>query len=285
MLNNKNLLTDIAMNSKFHARGTTYYSKMENQLIPETNRFSESQQDYKILLGEIGEIIFPYFRFGNLDSGKLFGFDELILFSFYYANKGLYKSVLDLGANIGLHTLVLAKLGYAVTSYEPDEIHCQQFKYVMQLNNLPNQKIIRKAVGINKDPIKFTRVLGNTTGSFVSNAKSDIYGPTEITQVEVDDIEEIMSSTHFDLVKMDVEGYEADLLSRISGKNFRDTDFMIEVGSSKNSQIIFDLIVNKKLSAFSQKNNWNHVKNIEDIPSHHSQGSLFIGRSQAPKWL
>jgi hypothetical protein len=150
---------------------------------------------------------------------------------------------------------------------------------------LQKQKVTKKAIGVDTNPVKFTRVRGNTTGSFISDAKSDVYGEIETFNVEVDDIEEVLNSNHFDLVKMDVEGYEATLLSRISVEHFRDTDFMLEVGSSKNATIVFDLINNKNLNAFSQKNNWNRVEKIEDLPFHHSQGSLFIGNAQGPKWL
>ncbi len=285
MLSKVNLLSQVAENSVFHARGTPFFTKMEDELLAELENLYEGNLDGKIVLAEIGEITFPYFSFGNLDSRKLFGLDEIVLFAFYFANQKRYKSVLDLGANIGLHSLVLAKLGFEITSYEPDEIHCLQYEKVMNLNNLQEQKVIKKAIGVDTNPVKFTRVRGNTTGSFISDAKSDVYGEIETFDVEVDDIEIVLNSVHFDLVKMDVEGYEATLLSRISVEHFSNTDFMLEVGSSKNAAIIFDLIIDKKLNAFSQKNNWNRVEKIEDLPSHHSQGSLFIGNAQGPNWL
>jgi FkbM family methyltransferase len=283
VLSKVNLLAQVAENSVFHARGTPFFAKMEDELLIELEKLYEGNLDGKMVLGEIGVLYFPYFSFGNLDSRKLFGLDEIILFAFYYANQKRYKSILDLGANIGLHSLVLAKLGFEVTSYEPDEIHCMQFMKVMNLNNLHKQKVIRKAIGVDTNPVKFTRVLGNTTGSFISEAKSNTYGEIETFNVEVDDIEEVLNSTHFDLVKMDVEGYEATLINRIRVEHFSKTDFMLEVGSSKNAAIVFDLISEKELHAFSQKNNWNRVEKIEDLPSHHSQGSLFIGNSQGPK--
>jgi FkbM family methyltransferase len=285
MLSDNRLLAGIAANAAFHARGTTYFSKMESDLLNEIEKLYKSHLDSKILLAEIGEIYFPYFSFGNLDSRKLFGLDEIILFAFYHANRNRYKTILDLGANIGLHTLVLAKLGFEVTSYEPDEIHCLQFENVMNLNNLQKQKVTRKAIGVGTNPLKFTRILGNTTGSFVSDVKLDAYGEIETFNVEVDDIDEVLNSTHFDLVKMDVEGYEATLLSRVSVENFRNTDFMVEIGSSKNAAIVFELLADKKLNAFSQKNNWSRVEKIQDLPTHHSQGSLFIGNTHGPKWL
>ena len=93
-----------------------------------------------------------------------------------------------------------------------------------------------------------------------------------------------MNSTHFDLVKMDVEGYEATLLNKVRVETFNSTDFMLEVGSAKNASLIFDLIREKNLNAFSQKTNWNRIKSVDDLPAHHSHGSLFIGNPAGPKW-
>lgn len=284
MLNDMGLMADTANNSASHSRGTSYYAEKESELLEEIEKLYVNNLDGKISLAEIEKIVFPYFSFGNLDSGKLFGLDEIILFSFYYANRHRYKSVLDLGANIGLHSLILLKLGFDVVSYEPDELHCLQFEKVMKLNSIQKYKLIRKAIGISKDSLEFTRVLGNTTGSFVRDAKLSPYGEIESFSVQVDDITDVLNLTKFDLVKMDVEGYEATLLNRIRVESFNSTDFMLEVGSTKNASLIFDLIREKNLNAFSQKTNWNRVKSVEDLPSHHSHGSLFIGNEAGPKW-
>jgi len=284
MLDDKCLLADIAYNSSIHSRRNSYFAEKESELLEELENLYSDNLDGEISLGEIGEINFPYFSFGNLDSSKLFGLDEIILFSFYYANRHRYKSVLDLGANIGLHSLVLRKLGFEVVSYEPDELHCQQFEKVMKLNGVLNYILIRKAIGVSNESLEFTRVLGNTTGSFIKDAKSNPYGDIQSFSVQVDDIADVLHQTKFDLVKMDVEGYEATLLNRVGRESFNSTDFMLEVGSVKNQSLIFDLIREKSLNAFSQKNNWNRVESVADLPSHHSHGSLFIGNPAGPKW-
>jgi len=284
MLDDKCLLADIAYNSSIHSRRNSYFAEKKSELLEELENLYSDNLDGEISLGEIGEINFPYFSFGNLDSSKLFGLDEIILFSFYYANRHRYKSVLDLGANIGLHSLVLRKLGFEVVSYEPDELHCQQFEKVMKLNGVLNYILIRKAIGVSNESLEFTRVLGNTMGSFIKDAKSNPYGDIQSFSVQVDDIADVLHQTKFDLVKMDVEGYEATLLNRVGRESFNSTDFMLEVGSVKNQSLIFDLIREKSLNAFSQKNNWNRVESVADLPSHHSHGSLFIGNPAGPKW-
>ena len=78
---------------------------------------------------------FSYFEMGAINSLDLFGLDELIIFSFYWQNRNIYTSVADIGANIGLHSVILGHMGYSVTSFEPDPIHVLEFSRNVQ-NNL-----------------------------------------------------------------------------------------------------------------------------------------------------
>ena len=70
-----------------------------------------------------GDLVFPYHTMGAIDSLNLFDLDELIIFSFYWLNCKRYRRVLDIGANIGLHSIILSKCGFEVCAYEPDPQH------------------------------------------------------------------------------------------------------------------------------------------------------------------
>ena len=50
-----------------------------------------------------GELIFQYHKMGAIDSLDLLNLDELIIFSFYWANRKRYWHVVDIGAYIWLH--------------------------------------------------------------------------------------------------------------------------------------------------------------------------------------
>ena len=69
----------------------------------------------------LGNIVVP-----NTDNGKkknfydLFAFHELSLFAKYIQLKNKFKYALDVGANLGLHTIILCRLGYKVKSFEAD---------------------------------------------------------------------------------------------------------------------------------------------------------------------
>lgn len=63
----------------------------------------------------------PLFETGLVHSADLLTVDDFLAFGFY---DRMFKSGLcfvDVGANIGLHTVVAAKIGYKTFSFEPDE--------------------------------------------------------------------------------------------------------------------------------------------------------------------
>src|SRR5437016_1885028 len=64
-----------------------------------------------IRFGPFGELTLPYRRMGAIDSIDLFGLDELIIFSFYWANRKRYRRTVDIGANIGVHSILMARCG------------------------------------------------------------------------------------------------------------------------------------------------------------------------------
>jgi FkbM family methyltransferase len=280
---NFSFLQYVSSHSFEHARGTDWFTDNEQQTQIYFHK-AHGPNSSGINLFEIGEIHFPFFQMGEIDSRKLFGLDEIILFSFYFLNRGKYKKTLDLGANIGLHTLVMRKLGFDVISYEPDEVHLKQLQEVMQSNGFDYSGIKPKAISNKNGSMEYIRILGNTTGSHLLGSKENVYGPTEVVSVKVDDILEVLDKGKFDFVKMDVEGHEVVLLNRITAQSIATTDIMLEIGSDKNAKEIFTILSDKKIPAYAQKINWARVERVQDLPSHHTHGSLFLSMQGPPKW-
>ena len=276
MIFNSNFFLDLASNFRTHGRGERYFNSLESNLLETINKVHNAMSGEELFFAEFGSIKFPFFKMGKIDSAKLFGLDELILFSFYYTNRNRYKKILDLGANIGLHTLIMKKLGFQVISYEPDSVHLVQIEKVMNLNNLNTEGLIPRAISDKRGAMDYVRILGNTTGSHLLGSKEEVYGPTEVVSVEVDDILEVLSEGSFDFVKMDVEGHEVVLLNRITTQSITYTDIMLEIGSEKNASAIFSILSDKKIPAYAQKINWARVEKLQDLPSHHTHGSLFL---------
>lgn len=156
----------------FHHRyGLTYQMLDEIALGAAESIFGENGPQ-AVLLGDLESLKLPFVSMGEIKSTHLFGLDELIIFSFYLKNKNRYKKVFDIGANIGLHSIVLAKTGFEVVSYEPDPWHFNMLLDNLALNSVASKVSPRnKAVSTFAGELEFIRVLGNTTGSHLAGAK------------------------------------------------------------------------------------------------------------------
>lgn len=261
--------SDLAPNSQWH-------KFLKNISAIEIKRlFSEEQAE--VYFSKFGNIKLPYYKMGNIDSLNLFNFDEIVIFSFYDCNRNNYKNVLDIGGNIGLHSIVMGKCGFNVVTYEPDAEHFSRLVENISMNNLSDSvKLIKAAVSSNTGEARFTRVLDNTTGSHLTGAKDNPYGNLEEIVVKTEAITEILDNQKFDFIKIDAEGHEYEILSNIPLNYYSNFDVMVEVGNEKNAKNIFDYFKNSDINLISQKIGFNKVKNLEDMPVSHRDGSLFI---------
>lgn len=231
--------------------------------------------------GPFGTLAMPYFKMGNIDSLDLFGMDELIIFAFYHANRNRYRKAVDFGANIGLHSIMLSKCGFAVRSFEPDPVHLEKLKSNLALNKVAPE-VHAAAVSLTDGKTEFVRLLGNTTGSHIKGAKSNPYGPVDVFEVKLE-----AAGPHLawaDLAKIDIEGHEAALLTGLPHDTWGTTDAMLEVGTDENARQIFDYFKGSSVNLFAQKLGWNKVASLADMPTSHRDGSLFISSKAQMFW-
>ena len=219
-------------------------------------------------------IFFPYIKMGTINSTHLFGIDELILFNFYFRNKNKYKKVCDIGANTGLHSIIMKKCGYRVDAFEPDLEHFRLAKINFAMNKV-KINLINSAVSNFSGQTQFTRILNNSTGSFIGKKKRS-YGPIKKYKVNVINSKKLKNK--YDLIKIDAEGSESDILKNFNKRDFNKTDIVLEVSTPKSKNKIWSIIKKNKLSVFSQKNSWKIVKMKEHLPSSHREGSIIISR-------
>lgn len=231
--------------------------------------------------GPFGDLEMPYFEMGNINSLDLFGLDELILFSFYHRNRGRYRRVCDMGTNIGLHTMVLARCGFEVRSFEPDPVHVAQLQKNLSLNGVTTD-LRQQAVSLEDGRTEFVRVKGNTTGSHIAGAKANPYGELDRFEVEI-----TAAAPHLDwadLAKIDIEGHEAALVSGLPADIWTGTDAVLEIGTEANARVIFDHLIDSKTRIFAQKTGWQRVTRFEDMPYSHRDGSAFLTGKDAMPW-
>jgi FkbM family methyltransferase len=233
-------------------------------------------------LGKLGKMNFPYQKFGAIDSLDLFGLDEMIIFSYYLTNKEKYKKAYDIGANIGIHSIVMSLCGWDVKCIEPDPVHMGILKNNLAINNITMVKPIEAAVSDIAGEMEFVRVNGNTTSSHLAGSKQP-YGDLTKFPVKVLSIKDIMKEA--DIIKMDVEGNEKNIILATEYDDWDGTDMMLEIGSEENAVAVFEHLQKIGVNSFSQKNGWALVKKLSNIPTSYKEGSLFISVKEKMNWV
>lgn len=274
----------IARNHVHHSRADQWWVT-ENQALdasrPELR--TELESTGGVVVGPVGFVPFSYVEMGAINSLDLFGLDELILFSFYWLNRDRYRQAVDMGANIGLHSVLLGRMGTAVTSYEPDPNHVALLTKHLAANDVQDRvTIVQAAVARENGILEFVRVLGNTTGSHVAGAKKDPYGELQVFEVQAISVADAIADK--DLVKMDVEGLEADLLTSLDARHFASLDMVCEVGTPENAETIWNHFRDSGVNLFSQKSGWGRVIGVEGMPHGYVEGSLFISMAEEMPW-
>lgn len=232
--------------------------------------------------GPFGALRFPFERMGAITSLELFGLDELIIFSFYWANRGRYRRVADLGANIGLHSFCLGRAGYEVRCFEPDPMTFASLEANLARNGLETVEPIQAAVSDADGETEFVRVHGNRTGSHLAGAKPNPYGELERFPVTIRAFRPIADWA--DLLKIDVEGHEPTLIQATDRALWDGVDAMMEVGTAENAAAVFAHLDGLDVPMFAQKIGWDRVRSVDDVPTSHREGSLFVTTKNAMPW-
>lgn len=122
--------------------------------------------------------------------------------------------VVDLGANQGIFTCYAAKQAHEgwVYALEPDEDNLGWLKANLELNQISNVTVVPKCVGDRTGRAYFRR--GDTSGTgHVVEAKETEADIAEVAQTTLEDLMTDFQIPRIDLLKIDVEGAEAKVLS------------------------------------------------------------------------
>lgn len=120
----------------------------------------------------------------------------------------------DVGANVGMYTVLAAGVGARCISIEPIKSTFDHLMLNVHLNDISHLVDARNiGIGSRKGKLKFTE--GLDTVNHVA-AASDAAG-TGITEVEVDTLDNLVASSDPVLVKIDVEGFESEVIAGAAG--------------------------------------------------------------------
>ena len=117
--------------------------------------------------------------------------------------------VIDVGANIGYYTILLAdKVGKTgkVYAFEPDKLNFEILKKNIEANNLKNVEIINAAVGSNAGKLKLHKSKENL-------GDHKLYGEDkEIEEVKIIKLDDYFKNIKIDLMKIDTQGWEPEVI-------------------------------------------------------------------------
>jgi FkbM family methyltransferase len=266
-------------NPKSHINGSVEYLAADDAIKKYVSNTDLNKTVNNIDFWHFGQINFGYFSMGAINSLDLFGIDELIIFSIYKRMQKYVKNSLDFGANIGLHSLAMGRMGWHVRAFEPDQKHFTKLELNLSENGVANLiNPIKKAVWVHDRGVEFTRVLGNTTGNHINGMKSP-YGDLEQIFVETVIFEEEIKNVDF--IKLDVEGAEGELFRSISNFEGMSDSLSIILEISENSRKpIFDFAKKAGLQLFCQKLGWEPATDINELPISHKDGSVLCAKER-----
>lgn len=144
-------------------------------------------------------------------------------------------SAIDVGANIGLHTLALAKAAHPgrVLAAEPNPSVLGRLKKNLVLNELTNVLVTDHAIGAARGRLVLNLpaadAANQATASLVSHATASLAGGTGL-EVEISTLDQLVDENglkNVDVVKIDVEGYEVPVLQGAAALLKRDRPILI----------------------------------------------------------
>jgi len=133
---------------------------------------------------------------------------EMALFDKIVPPKSL---VIDVGANIGTHTVFLAKkvgIGGRVLAFEPQRLVYQTLCANVALNALTNVNCVHVAIGDNRESITVPLLNPRAEFNFGELSLLDQTQGETVSKIRIDDL----ALPRCALIKMDVEGMEIDVI-------------------------------------------------------------------------
>lgn len=212
-------------------RGLSYLLKKVKAGNKKSNRENViSSKELTRLTGmpryQAAETIFLGNKFSVVDASTfLSSFTEIFEQEIYKFRTNLSKPVIiDCGANIGLATIYF-KLNYPeakVLAYEPDPNIFAALKNNVQSFNLKDVELFNEAIGVNRETLLFNMEGGHSGMLVVKPDKKTI--PVPVTSLK----EVLKKIDLIDFLKIDIEGYEINVLPAIAEELKKVTTLFLE---------------------------------------------------------
>ena len=241
-----------------------------------------------VQLGHIGEFSFPSFKKGEASSIDTFCSADLFVFLSYYENRMSNNIFIDIGSNIGLHTLVAKLCGYKTIAFEPDPDTYLIGKLFLEKNSIAIQCINSELVSEDLDcsiesayiqaaaldkysKKKFVKLLDNPFGNHIEGLKENVYGNIDEIIVKTIDINKFINKSY--TAKLDAEGSDSIIFTQlIKNQNFNkhyNTIYLCDWRDETRSDI-FKAFKNIKAKVEYGPNSNSKIESLLDTPKNKS---------------
>jgi len=267
-------IAELADNLALGALDSEEYSDRSKLVASEAETILRSGETHFLVTVAGQNLRLPIVKFGSsVTSLNLFDFKELSVFAIYSLLRNKVRRFCDLGSNIGSHSLCLAALGASVRSWDPDMTVSRIQRELCREHGV-NCTQVDAAAGILNGRASFIRLEDNQTGSHLVGKKPNPYGRTITYDVDVQDCRPDIAWA--DLVKMDIEGSESEILCQTPHKTLSRAFIICEVTDVRAAHNIYEYLSSAPVSMHLQRFGWRSPVSVQDLPSHHSHGSLLI---------
>ncbi len=122
--------------------------------------------------------------------------------------------VIDVGANIGCTSILFGELAEQVISFEPSLTTFNLLQKNIKQSGLENITLLNLALGSRDSASEITYAESNRSGGFISNKTTISTGhiTEKIKLKKLDDIIHNLNLTRLDFIKIDVEGFEKEVI-------------------------------------------------------------------------
>jgi FkbM family methyltransferase len=124
-------------------------------------------------------------------------------------------NILEVGANIGYYALLEAKLagptGF-LYGFEPSPFNIDLLRRNLELNHIENYEVYGMAAGAENQTGKFFVANKSNLSSFIQREGMDMVHDGKIIDVKVVRLDNFFAEKKLDFIRMDVEGYELEIL-------------------------------------------------------------------------
>lgn len=201
-----------------------------------------------------------------------------------WASQNPESIFLDVGANLGVHTLALAPIIKRILAVEPFSPVADRLAATLSANNIDNVSVLRIALSDRRDTVSFQAPDSGNLGVGRVVRDSDAHGLLKVAQETGDSLLEA-EPLPLSLVKIDVEGHELAVLEGLQQRLRRDRPlivFEVLTSGSAGHQAIRNALPNS-YNTFRLKNA--RRKNYRVEPWHGESGDIVAIPAEAENFL